>query len=104
MNIQEQIKKDRDFVMVAVGCHLMNTIPKIDPNYFDQWGYQHFYEMVADIVDEMMFGSNDSEYLKSIEDSNYFHVNHNTCLDWYYMEKSIGMLTIERYRKIAGFD
>lgn len=104
MNLQEQIKKDRDFVMVAVGCHLMTAIPKIDPNYFDQWGLQHFYDMVVDIVDEMMFGSNDSEYFKSIGDNNYFHVNHNTCLDWYYMDKSVQMITMDRYRKVAGFD
>jgi hypothetical protein len=102
MNVQEKIRIDRDFIMVAVGVQISRGMTSIHPDYFDQWGYQHMYDLVVDIVDEMMFSSSETEYMKYLSDEKHFQ-KMNTDLDWYHMDKSITMLTEDRFNKVAGF-
>jgi hypothetical protein len=102
MNIQEKIRTDRDFIMVAVGIQISRAIESIHPNYFDQWGNQHLYDLVIDIVDEMMFSHPNTEYMKYLSDEKHFQ-KMSTDLDWYHMDKSITMLTEDRFNKVAGF-
>lgn len=101
MNIQEKIKLDRDYIIVAVGIHISKVITNIHPNYLDQWGYMHMYDLVIDIVDEMMFSSSETAYMKYLSDKEYFQ-KMSTDLDWYHMDKSVTMLTIDRFKKVAG--
>ena len=53
-----------------------------------------YYEMVIEIVDEMMFTDN-SEYLKyayAEDKTDWFHRNHDDCFDWYFIGESEKLL------------
>ena len=93
-------KKDKMFILSAVSIELFGYVSKHKKDYLDNYGMQHFYDMCADIVNEMMDGV---EYKKFLIDRYHFHTCHNTCFDWYYMQIAPSMFTEDRIRRVAGF-
>jgi ABC-type oligopeptide transport system substrate-binding subunit len=91
-------ENDKMFILSAVTLELF-YVAKNEGDYLDQYGMQHFYDMCIDIVEEML---SEDEYNNYLSDRDYFNTNHNTCFDWYYMEKSRDMFTDERIRRVAG--
>ena len=91
--------KDKMFILSAVTLELYGWAKKNKQEYLDDYGMAHFYDMCANIVNEMLDGV---EYQKHLIDMYHFHTNHKTSLDWYYMDKAPSMFTDERIRRVAG--
>ena len=94
-----RLEKDKMFILSAVTLELYGWADKNKREYLDGYGMAHFYDMCANIVNEMLDGV---EYQKYLIDSHHFHTNHKTSLDWYYMDKAPSMFTVERIRIVAG--
>jgi nitrogen fixation-related uncharacterized protein len=99
MKPNERKMKDKMFILSAVSIELFGWASKNKQEYLDDYGMAHFYDMCSDIVNEMMDGV---EYQKHLVDKYHFHTNHNTSIDWYYMDLAPSMFTNERIRKVAG--
>jgi predicted glycoside hydrolase/deacetylase ChbG (UPF0249 family) len=91
--------KDKMFILSAVTIELFYWAKKNKEEYLDQHGMAHFYDMCADIVNEMLDGV---EYQKFLIDRDYFN-NQNKCFDWYYMDIATSIFTNERIRKVSEF-
>lgn len=78
---------DRDFIMCAVALNLESFMKTKFPNYFDSFGYAHYYDLVVDIVDEMLGNRID------IVD----------CIDWHYTDLACTLVTDERIERVAGW-
>ena len=87
------------FILSAVTIELFGYADKNKQEYLDDYGMAHFYDMCADIVNEMLDGV---EYQKYLIDRCHFHTNHKTSLDWYFMDRAPSMFTDERIRRVAG--
>lgn len=96
---QERKTEDKMFVLSAITLELFGFVNKDKREYLGAYGMAHFYDMCADIVNEMLDGL---EYQKFLIDRNHFQ-NNATSLDWYYMDKAPSMFTDERIRRVAGF-
>jgi hypothetical protein len=99
MKANERKMKDKMFILSAVTIELFDWAKKNKEEYLDNYGMAHFYDMCADIVNEML---DDVEYKKHLIDKYHFQSNHKTCIDWYYMDRASLMFTNERIRKVAG--
>lgn len=87
--ITKAMQFDRSFIIAAVSCSAIDVVREHYKNWLDDNGYIPFYEMVVEIVDEIMF-SKGSEYLKYMKDkdkTDWFGRHHDTCFDWYFMEE-----------------
>ena len=91
--------KDKMFTLSAVSIELFGYVSKHKQDYLDNYGMLHFYDMCADIVNEMMDGE---DYQKFLVDRRHFSINHKTCFDWYYMNLAPSMFTEDRIRRVAG--
>ena len=100
MTTNERINKDRGFLIAAVSLNLKQCIDIMSPDYFDNWGYAHYYDLVVDIVDEMMSGS---EYIKFLQNANHFH-DMGESIDTYYDDMARGMVTHDRIKRVAGLN
>jgi predicted alpha-1,6-mannanase (GH76 family) len=100
MTTNERINKDRGFLIAAVSLNLKQCIDIMSPDYFDTWGYAHYYDLVVDIVDEMMSGT---EYIKYLSNCNHFH-EMSTSIDTYYEDMARGMVTHDRIKRVAGLN
>jgi len=90
MEITKKMQYERSFIIAAVSCSAIDLVRKHYQSYLDNNGYIPFYEMVIEIVDELMF-TEGSEYLKFMnakDKSDWFVINHNTCFDWYFMDEA----------------
>ena len=90
MKITKKMQYDRSFIIAAVSCSAIDVVRKHYESWLDNNGYLPFYEMVIEIVDELMF-TEGCEYLKFIkakDKTDWFINNHDTCFDWYYMEQA----------------
>ena len=93
-----RLEKDKMFILSAVTIELFGYANKNKQEYLNDYGMAHFYDMCADIVNEMMDGV---EYQKYLIDISHFH-NKKESFDWYYMDIAPSMFTYERIRRVAG--
>lgn len=96
-NIISRISEDRDLLMCAISIKVFDHVNTHMRDYLDGYGSMHMYDLIADIVDELMQGE---DYQKYLADYHYFH-SMGTCFDWYYMDKCIKMITEERIHRVA---
>lgn len=99
MTTNERINKDRGFLIAAVSLNLKQCIDIMSPDYFDNWGYAHYYDLVVDIVDEMMSGD---DYIKFLHNIDHYE-EMGTSIDIFYEDMAMGMVTHDRIRRVAGF-
>jgi hypothetical protein len=86
-------EKDKMFILSAITLELFGWAEKNKEEYLDQYGMAHFYDMCADIVNEM---------IDSVDYQNYLMDKRNICLDWHFMNLAPSMFTDERIRRVAG--
>jgi hypothetical protein len=92
MKANERKMEDKMFILSAVSIELHRYVNENKQDYLDDYGIAHFYDMCADIVNEMTDGVDYQDYLS----------DNNLCLDWYFMDKAPSMFTNERIRRVAG--
>jgi len=82
------------FILTAVAGTCMETAQRKFSNFTDNHGYAVLYELIMDIVDEMLFteGCEYQKFLNDKEQDDWFSTHHNTCMDWYFMDKGRELL------------
>lgn len=88
-------RSDRVYISSAVSHHLYAMVTHKHELYLDEFGHQHFYDMVVDIVNELTEDVHDN-YRKSKV--------HGVSFDWFFITKAEKMFTAERVAKVAGGD
>lgn len=88
--ITKRMQSDRALVIAIVSCNAVEVIREHYQGYLDNNGYIPYYEMVLEIVDEIMFteGSEYLKYYKAKDKSDWFHIHHNTMFDWYFIAEA----------------
>ncbi len=87
--ITKKMQYDRAIIIAAVSCSALDVVKEHYADWLDNNGYYPFYEMIIEIVDELMF-TKGSEYLKfanAKDQTDWFIDKHDTCFDWYFMEE-----------------
>jgi glutathionylspermidine synthase len=92
---------DKQFITSAITLELFE-IAKQKEGYIDNYGMIHFYDMCVDIANEII--DNDEEYKKFVQDKNHFQNVHNTCFDWYCIDKASDFFTDDRILRVAGLN
>ena len=85
-------EKDKMFILSAITLELFDYANDKE-GYRDNYGMAHYYDMCADIVNEM---------IDSVDYQNYLMDKRNICLDWHFMNLAPSMFTDERIRRVAG--
>ena len=78
------------FLLTAIAGNGMELIIAEYNHYIDAEGCMPMYEMLLNISDKLLLGD-DSEYQKFLKAENkddWFHRNHDTCMDWYFIEEA----------------
>lgn len=87
-----QAKVDKEILISACTLELYNEIQNRYFSWLDSEGHYGFYELVVEIVDEMLF-TPDSLYLKYMSDPDRScwadESGTNECFDWYFMNQSL---------------
>ena len=96
----QEIHRDRAFIIAAVSCELQPIMEKCYSVLLDDAGYQWFYDLVIEIVDEIMFtpGSAYLECISKGSGNDYWAKEKENCFDWYHMSKAADNLH-ERFSK-----
>jgi len=83
----KQMLYDRSLIIAAVSCSAIEVVKEHYENWLDNNGYIPFYEMVIEVVDELMFtkGSEYLKYTKAKHKEDWFLDKHDNCMDWYFM-------------------
>jgi hypothetical protein len=102
-----EMQADRSIIIAAVSHIIYPIIRKQYFPWLDNNGHYAYYDLVVEIVDEMMFEAG-SLYLAFMEkkqrgDQTDFNEFSGDCFDWYYMGKSEKMLP-ERLKGWEGSD
>lgn len=87
--ITKAMQADRAFIIAAVACSTLDVVKEHYQGWLDNNGYIPFYEMVIEIVDELMFteGSKYLEYANA-EDQMGWWDNVDSFMDWYHMQEA----------------
>jgi hypothetical protein len=99
--ISKAMFADRAFIIAVVSCNSIIIVRDKYQKFLDSEGYAPFYEMVLEIVDELMF-TKGSEYLKYARAKNkedWFSNHHDTFMDWYFIQESEKLL----HRELKGW-
>ena len=88
--IIKNTREERAFILCAVASNSLPMVHQQFNNFLDNNGYAEFYDMVIEIVDEMLYGEG-SEFIKAVNNReknewSWWEEKHNTCFDWYHMD------------------
>lgn len=88
--ITKRMQSDRAFIIAVVSCNAINLVKQRYLSYIENEGYIPYYEMVLEIVDEIMFtkGSEYLKYYRAKDQCDWFTIHHNTCMDWYFIAEA----------------
>jgi hypothetical protein len=93
--------KDYGFVVASVSMGLWQYMDEEFPEYFEQWGVQHYYDMVAYLSFRMMFGGFDTKYQEFQTNKKVYDPYGG--MDCYYQGKAKSFINENTFNFIAGF-
>ena len=90
LSVPEGSEYDRAFIIAAVSCSAIDVVRQHYEQWLDNNGYIPFYEMVIEIVDEIMFteGSKYLEWCVAEDKNDWWDTNTDSMFDWYHMAEA----------------
>ncbi|MHA2039944.1 MAG: hypothetical protein ACW98X_26330 [Promethearchaeota archaeon] len=87
---QEQ-KEERELLLIAMCTTMYDRAIQDFRDYTDRNGFVELYLLMQQICDRLLLSEN-SEFFKSYShqagDGSYYQDKHNTCWDWYWMDRA----------------